>query len=411
MAASSPDHEGPSAGAVDLVDANGKVQSSSTFPTRTEPVQPTDSHDEASDRSDLPYGSDLSTGNPKRVVLAPVLRKPVDKFTPIGQDLDPGREHISVEEWVPIHHIYTEREWRQWRALQQTSHHRLYTNDVSEKAPPHPTEESQGMDSDSIFLKTRRYRLQDTVGWMTQRLADRSSEDTEKPPADPMTLNRTESAGWNEPWSFKNALGDEKEDKVGVMLFGAEGQKKVEAIEKKVFLFLMRKPIVPILFRVINIVLISTTLAVGTRLHIALSTTHNSSAVGVSPLTAVIFSPPSLVYALFQVWIEFQSRPIGLWRASAKLWYMMLELVFVCLWSAELALAFDNYFTSAIVCVHTSSPFYAIEDSMVRYLPNKDTVCGLQISLICVTFVSVLVYLMVFLVSLFRIFYRVVLMS
>lgn len=173
---------------------------------------------------------------------------------------------------------------------------------------------------------------------------------------------------------------------------------------------LLRNAFVPLIARLVNIVLITCTLAVGIRLRIELDGVGRPNAVGISPLLTIIFSPPSILHALFQIWVEYMTRPIGLWGLSPKLWYAAVEIAFTCLWAALLSLAFDNYFTSSIACKAEMSPFSPLIKEMVErfgYIPHKDRLCDLQIALICLCMVSVLDYVLVFMVSLFRIFYRI----
>lgn len=173
---------------------------------------------------------------------------------------------------------------------------------------------------------------------------------------------------------------------------------------------LLRNAFVPLIARLVNIVLIACTLAVGIRLRIELNAVGRPNAVGISPLLTIIFSPPSILHAFFQIWVEYMTRPIGLWGLSPKLWYAAVEIVFTCLWAALLSLAFDNYFTSSIACKAEMSPFFPLIKEMVErlgYIPHKDRVCDLQIALICFCMVSVFDYVLVFMVTLFRIFYRV----
>lgn len=164
---------------------------------------------------------------------------------------------------------------------------------------------------------------------------------------------------------------------------------------------LLRNVFVPLAFRLLNVMLITGTLAVCITLRIALRRNGVEHAVGTSPLIGIIFSPPSIVHAWFQTWLEYFSPPIGVWRLGSKLWYTALELVFICLWSAELSLVMDNYFTSAIVCSGINSPFvnaYRPLQRPLKYPWQKSRICSLQVALICLCFVSLLVYICVFMV-------------
>lgn len=82
------------------------------------------------------------------------------------------------------------------------------------------------------------------------------------------------------------------------------------------------------------------------------------------------------------------------------------QLIFVCLWSAELSLSFDNYFTSTLVCTTSDSPYTAngpeatssnVEpDAQMLDMPNmKPEICSLQIALIGLSFTSLIAYVVV----------------
>lgn len=177
--------------------------------------------------------------------------------------------------------------------------------------------------------------------------------------------------------------------------------------------FLIHNPFVPLLFRLINIAFTSATLAVAIKLLVILRSEGASDAVGASPLVAIIYAPLTLVHVCFQIWLEYFGRPIGLWTVQSKLSYSVVELIFICLWSSELSLTFDNYFTSTLVCVDFGSPFVGPHQtpsdrpSPLKNPSRKPYICRLQGSLIGLVFVSLLAYLIVLTVSLFRIFVRV----
>lgn len=177
--------------------------------------------------------------------------------------------------------------------------------------------------------------------------------------------------------------------------------------------FLLHNPFVPLLFRLVNIGFTSSTLAIASKLYITLKREGAEDSVGSSPIVAIIFAPLTLVHVGVQIYVEYFSKPIGLWRVGSKLFYTMTELIFVCLWSAELSLSFDNYFTSTLVCSTLNSPYSGGADRPVfgeQTLNNpsrKPYICRLQGALIGLVFTSLLAYVIVFSVSLFRIFVRV----
>jgi len=112
--------------------------------------------------------------------------------------------------------------------------------------------------------------------------------------------------------------------------------------------------------------------------------------------------------------VEYFGRPLGLWRTSGKLAYTLIEVVFVCAWSAALALTFDNFFTSLIPCAPASST------SWYSQLPRPtipgvstlegsvgDGICDDQLVLICLVGVGLMMYCFNLVISLFRILERV----
>ena len=132
--------------------------------------------------------------------------------------------------------------------------------------------------------------------------------------------------------------------------------------------------------------------------------------------------------------LEYFGRPLGLWRTSAKLAHTLSEVVFICAWSAELALCFDNYITSPLNCAPRSTikwyselPYSDPLGNNSNYEPlcysviahnssfftsaaaggaARDThlLCAHQRDLISVVVVALLLYVTNLVISLFRIF-------
>jgi hypothetical protein len=116
--------------------------------------------------------------------------------------------------------------------------------------------------------------------------------------------------------------------------------------------------------------------------------------------------------------LEYFGRPLGLWRTSAKLAHTLIEVVFICAWSAALALSFDNFFTSVIPCASSSSTSWY--SSIPRTTPNPSLLPGLsgstgiggrlcneQVALICLVGVGLIMYCFNLVISLYRIFEKV----
>lgn len=369
-------------------------------------------------------------GNPVRLRLQPVLGQvqPVPRElqeTAPAQLLQPF--HPAGEgAMLPMHAHYSRAEVLYWHNLQQLVAHRY---DVPVAVPNRDAENPEPIDPRPELESTEHAPdvpypgLQDTIGWAAiaarEGRTDVHPEDTEAKAA--LTMHLSPHSEWNTPWQFDEKLGAGSAQPI-VPIPGLSEEKtanmnRVQRRRHHVRMFMLRNVYVPLICRAINVGVLSATLGIGIRLRQLLVHNQSEMAVGTSPLAAIIFSPPSIVYALVQIWIEYTSRPIGLWQLSSKLWYTALELIFICLWSAELSLSMDNYFTSTIVCVSLKSPFYSNSVKLSTNLTHpeqKMSICDLQVALICVVFVSVVVYLFVFMVrarltqvSLFRIFHRI----
>ena len=179
-------------------------------------------------------------------------------------------------------------------------------------------------------------------------------------------------------------------------------------------LFLLHNPFVPLLFRFLNLCFTTCTLAVAIRIHLALKSENATNVVGASPVLAIVFAPLTLVHVLFQIYLEYFGRPIGLWKTASKLLGTLVEIIFVALWAAETALAFDNYFTSPLVCSPYNSPFSGPRQSCLNSADSqpvagsisedgeKPYICRLQGALIGLCFVSLLAYIIVLTVSWLR---------
>lgn len=109
--------------------------------------------------------------------------------------------------------------------------------------------------------------------------------------------------------------------------------------------------------------------------------------------------------------LEYFGRPLGLWHTSHKLAHTLFEVLFICAWSAALALAFDNYYTSYLPCAPRS------EIDWFSQLPRPELpdvandvaehICDDQLILISLVFIGLIMYCTNLVISLFRIFEKV----
>ena len=289
-------------------------------------------------------------------------------------------------------------------------------------------------DQSATLQDQQRHASPSPDGTSTTRADDRDLEKQQKQDAEPdyptmsfkarvehpdvFTVHQPATPGWASPWKPEqrghgglNAAGYFPRTDSGRTIGSKDGRKNTWFESWKNFL--IHNPFVPLLFRVINIAFTAATLAVAIKLLVILRDEGANDAVGASPLVAIIFAPLTLIHVGFQIWLEYFGRPIGLWTVQSKLSYTVVELVFICLWSSELSLTFDNYFTSTLVCVNYGSPFVGPRQppsdrpNPLNNPSKKPYICRLQGSLIGLVFVSLLAYLIVLTVSLFRIFVRV----
>lgn len=187
-------------------------------------------------------------------------------------------------------------------------------------------------------------------------LGERNQGWTEK---DVFTRRKASDDRWNEPWKPQMHAGllhvsngwpdDKMEDDTGFGYgYGSKGKGSKARFAQWGWWrnFLLHHPFTPLFVRFSNIVITTITLAVAIRLRTTLHNEHRESIVGVSPLLGTIFSPLTLAHIFFQVWLEYFGRPIGLWSVRAKLFGTSIEIIFVGMWSAEMALSWDNYYTT-----------------------------------------------------------------
>ncbi|KAI6044937.1 hypothetical protein EDC04DRAFT_178238 [Pisolithus marmoratus] len=186
--------------------------------------------------------------------------------------------------------------------------------------------------------------------------------------------------------------------------------------KKGIRAFILFNTYVPLLFRFINITF--TTAALALAVHIrGLEMRYGVRGVlGSSPILVVIFAPLTLVHVMVAVYLEYFGRPLGLWRTSGKLAHTLLEVCFICAWSAALSLCFDNFFTSPIPCASAQSiawysqlprPAFQIPGLGAEEGSVGDTLCDSQLALIFFVGFGLTTYCINLVISLFRIFEKV----
>ncbi|KAF8591889.1 hypothetical protein K439DRAFT_1325302, partial [Ramaria rubella] len=228
----------------------------------------------------------------------------------------------------------------------------------------------------------------------------------------PFTLSHNKTPGWDSPWTPRipeQAHANRTENS------GEGNSRPWRRRKKNLRSFLLHNNYVPLVSRILNITFTTVALALAIRIRIIEQQSHVRGAVGSSPVLAIIFSPLALTHVMIAIYLEYFGRPLGLWRTSAKLAHTLTEVVFICTWSAEVALCIDNYFTSPLHCAPQSAvKWYSELPPVTNPFGNngdleKDahTLCAYQVDLIAVVMVTLLLYITNLVISLFRIFEKV----
>ncbi|KAF7969211.1 hypothetical protein HWV62_27909 [Athelia sp. TMB] len=232
------------------------------------------------------------------------------------------------------------------------------------------------------------------------------------PPPAPFTMAQSQTPGWNSPWTPRvpnQPISMEEE------MFGRdasdEGEKTMSR-KKRLRRFILTNPFVPLLFRFINITFTTSALAIAIRIRLVEMHHQLTGIVGSSPTLVIIFAPLTLVHVLVAIYLEYFGRPLGLWHTSSKLTHTLLEVLFICAWSAALSLCFDNYFTSLVPCASKGSiSWYSNIPRPASPYENLggigEGICDDQLVLIVLVIIGLLMYCINLNISLFRIFEKV----
>ncbi|OSX67400.1 hypothetical protein POSPLADRAFT_1030457 [Postia placenta MAD-698-R-SB12] len=245
------------------------------------------------------------------------------------------------------------------------------------------------------------------------------------PHSKPHTLAQNVTPGWDTPWTARppdfSSRGQRSRDELvespsptGVHHDDNEKLNSWARRRKRIRAYMIYNPYVPLLFRFINIALTTAALAVAIRIRTVERHNGIMGIVGSSPTIIIIFACLTLVHVMIAIYVEYFGRPVGLWHTSSKLAYTLIEVVFICAWSAALALSFDNFFTSLIPCASFSSIAWYSELPRLT-IPGVtgsegtvgDYICDDQLAMICLVGVGLLMYCFNLVISLFRIFERV----
>ncbi|GAA5909739.1 hypothetical protein JCM5296_005777 [Sporobolomyces johnsonii] len=231
-------------------------------------------------------------------------------------------------------------------------------------------------------------------------------------PPNVFSINQTTIPGWSSPWVpfHRQENGREMQDPFDL----SHREAAAEAASKKSRFenFILHNPFSPLFFRFINLVLNGCTL--GLAAHIRLQETHAGviGVIGTSTLFVIVIAPLAIVHIFVTVYIEYFGAPIGLWQIRTKMFYTLTDLALICLYSSALSLTFDDLFTSSLECTaytpyarYNTPPLATGTANIEGTL--ADSICSQQIAQVVFIFLSVISYLVVLIISLFRIFAKV----
>ncbi|KAI0673473.1 hypothetical protein C8Q78DRAFT_1119000 [Trametes maxima] len=303
-----------------------------------------------------------------------------------------------------------------------------------QRPPRRPREGSRSMSLPWFTVSyLRRSQDQDEDSPSTVRESEEEGSDSETPQANPrsrlridmpptsgpFTLQHSRTPGWDTPWtsSHPGGIGEHHDPHMDEAGSHHDDEKLTpwQRRRKRLRAYMMYNLYVPLLFRLCNIVLTTAALAIAIRIRIIEARNGVMGALGASPTLVIIFASLTLVHVMIAIYLEYFGRPLGLWHTSWKLAYTLFEVVFICTWSAALALSFDNFFTSLIPCASESSISWYSQLPRPT-LPNGingfeggvgDTLCDDQVALICLVGVGLMMYCFNLFIALFRIFEKV----
>ncbi|GAA5964297.1 hypothetical protein JCM3765_006448 [Sporobolomyces pararoseus] len=232
-------------------------------------------------------------------------------------------------------------------------------------------------------------------------------------PPNIFSINQATTPGWASPWQpFERSQEDRRmQDPFDI---SQQQTAAVEASRKSRFEnFILHNPFSPLFFRIINLVLVTCTLALAGHIRRQEERAAVVGVIGTSTLFVLVIAPIAIIHIFITLYIEYFGAPIGLWQIRTKMFYTLTDLVLICLYSSALSLSLDDLFTSSLECTaytpyrryNSPSPSVVGEAGIDGTL--ADQICSQQIAQVVFIFLSVFIYLAVLIISLFRIFAKV----
>lgn len=176
-----------------------------------------------------------------------------------------------------------------------------------------------------------------------------------------------------------------------------------EVWKPRLTFILLNNPYVPMTLRAIIFILTVISLALACSIYLHSRDAHPEPiAQQPSTIMAVIVETIALVYLVYITYDEYSGKPIGLREPKAKMRLMMPDLAFIIFSSANLSLAFNTLLDVTWTCQvgidDLGNPFGD---------PLNAHICARQRGLTAFLFISLVMWVSTFTISLFRLVERV----
>lgn len=190
-----------------------------------------------------------------------------------------------------------------------------------------------------------------------------------------------------------------EEEKQRLTLWSSPGKRQAWYIRLK--MTLLRNPLVPLFLRLTTWVFSLVALALGAAIF-ELSRQKNLKQRA-STVIAIVFDTVALPYLIYITYDEYSAKPLGLRSPKTKLRLILLDLIFIVFNSANLSLAFDALLDTRFSCRANPLPGHRSTNDATT---DKD-ICGRQGALGGVLLVALVVWLLTFSITAFRLVERV----
>ncbi|KAK9375182.1 uncharacterized protein V1513DRAFT_399300 [Lipomyces chichibuensis] len=120
-----------------------------------------------------------------------------------------------------------------------------------------------------------------------------------------------------------------------------------------------------------------------------------------STIMAICVQSVAMVYLVYITYDEYSGKPLGLRNAKDKVKLIMLDLLFIIFSSANLSLSFNTLYDKQWLCQSPSVP------SATDATPYDGPICSRQRGLASFLFLVLLMWVMTFTISIFRVVERV----